>query len=104
MEAGRVEQRSMHVPYWLWQASELPCAKAPDAAITSEEVSSRNAGFMVSPECRIAPGGNLRPRRAVCTQFMRGWLGGMVKRRSLSTARDKCCGDFANRSLNARRA
>ena len=39
----------MHEPYWLWQASVLPCAKAPDAAITSEEVSNSKAVFMDAP-------------------------------------------------------
>ena len=53
MAWGREEQRSMHEPYWLWQASVLPCANAPDAAITSDDVSNRKARFMDPPDVEL---------------------------------------------------
>ena len=47
MAWGREEQRSMHEPYWLWQASPLPWADAPDAEMTIQDVSHSKASFMV---------------------------------------------------------
>ena len=46
---GRVEQRSVHEAYWLWQASVLPWANAPEAPITSDDVNNRKAIFMDAP-------------------------------------------------------
>jgi hypothetical protein len=46
MAWGREEQRSMHEPYWLWQASPLPWADAPDAEMTIQDVSHSKASFM----------------------------------------------------------
>ena len=36
----------MHETYWLWQASPLPWANAPDAEMTIADVSHSKAGFM----------------------------------------------------------
>ena len=46
MAWGREEHRSMHEPYWLWQASPLPWADAPDAEMTIQDVSHSKASFM----------------------------------------------------------
>jgi hypothetical protein len=56
----------MHEAYWLWQASVLPWANAPEAPITSDDVNNRKAVFMDAPDGRMALAGNLRPPRAVC--------------------------------------
>jgi hypothetical protein len=75
MAWGREEQRSMHEPYWLWQASPLPWADAPDAEMTIQDVShSKLVSWMpyvsssLSPQLAPATRGlHLLPIRMVTT-------------------------------------